>query len=117
MKRRQILHLAAGAATLPAASRIASAQAYPTRPIMLIVPFPSVAPPDNRESAAPSIEAPAATARTFTPQPGYLAEVYRKIAVRYVFMAEGRIEAGTPQGRRLGPGLDKFLAFVLTGCR
>jgi tripartite-type tricarboxylate transporter receptor subunit TctC len=34
------LHLAAGAATLPAVSRIARAQAYPTRPVRVIVPFP-----------------------------------------------------------------------------
>ncbi len=38
--RRQFLHLAAGAAALPLASRIAGAQAYPSRPITLIVPFP-----------------------------------------------------------------------------
>ena len=37
--RRQFLHLAAGAAALPAVSRIASAQAYPTRPVRIIVPF------------------------------------------------------------------------------
>ena len=38
--RRQFLHLAAGAAALPAVSRIAGAQAYPARPIRLIIPFP-----------------------------------------------------------------------------
>jgi tripartite-type tricarboxylate transporter receptor subunit TctC len=37
--RRQILHLAAGAVALPAVSRIAKAQAYPTRPVRLIVGF------------------------------------------------------------------------------
>jgi tripartite-type tricarboxylate transporter receptor subunit TctC len=37
--RRQFLHLAAGAAALPAVSRIAWAQAYPTRPVRIIVPF------------------------------------------------------------------------------
>ncbi len=37
--RRQFLHLAAGAAALPALPRIVWAQAYPTRPITLIVPF------------------------------------------------------------------------------
>ena len=31
--RRQFLHLAAGAAALPAVSSIASAQAYPARPV------------------------------------------------------------------------------------
>jgi tripartite-type tricarboxylate transporter receptor subunit TctC len=40
LPRRRFLHLAAGAAALPAVSRIASAQAYPARPITLIVPFP-----------------------------------------------------------------------------
>jgi tripartite-type tricarboxylate transporter receptor subunit TctC len=38
--RRRFLHLAAGAAALPALWRIASAQTYPTRPIRLVVPFP-----------------------------------------------------------------------------
>jgi tripartite-type tricarboxylate transporter receptor subunit TctC len=37
--RRQFLHLAAGAAALPAASRVAFARAYPSRPVRLIVPF------------------------------------------------------------------------------
>ena len=37
--RRQLLQLMAGAAVLPAAQRIAKAQAYPTRPITIIVPF------------------------------------------------------------------------------
>src|SRR2546421_10443505 len=36
--RRKFLHLAAGAAALPAAPRIARAQAYPSRPVRLIVP-------------------------------------------------------------------------------
>jgi len=35
--RRQFLRLAAGAAALPAVSRLAQAQAYPTRPVRLIV--------------------------------------------------------------------------------
>src|SRR6516165_9205488 len=39
LPRRQFLHLAAGAAALPAVSRIARAQAYPTRPVRLIVPI------------------------------------------------------------------------------
>jgi tripartite-type tricarboxylate transporter receptor subunit TctC len=37
--RRQFLHLVAGAAMLPAASRIAKAQGYPTRPVRIIVGF------------------------------------------------------------------------------
>ena len=39
--RRKFLHLAAGAAALPALSRTARAQAYPTRPVHLIVGFPA----------------------------------------------------------------------------
>jgi tripartite-type tricarboxylate transporter receptor subunit TctC len=39
LPRRQFLHLATGAAMLPTVSRIARAQAYPTRPVHLIVPF------------------------------------------------------------------------------
>src|SRR5262245_16298891 len=35
--RRQFLHLAVGAAALPAISRAARAQAYPTRPVRIVV--------------------------------------------------------------------------------
>jgi len=37
--RRQVLHLATGAAALPAASRFARAQGYPSRPVRIIVGF------------------------------------------------------------------------------
>ena len=40
LPRRTFLHLAVGAAALPVVSRTATAQAYPARPITLIVPFP-----------------------------------------------------------------------------
>jgi tripartite-type tricarboxylate transporter receptor subunit TctC len=39
LPRRNFLHLALGAAALPAVSRIAGAQAYPTRPVRIIVGF------------------------------------------------------------------------------
>jgi hypothetical protein len=39
LARRRILHLAAGAAVLPAVSRIARAQVYPSQPVRVIVPF------------------------------------------------------------------------------
>jgi tripartite-type tricarboxylate transporter receptor subunit TctC len=38
--RRQFLHLAAGVATVPALSRVARAQAWPSRPVHIIVGFP-----------------------------------------------------------------------------
>jgi len=39
LPRRPFLHLAAGALALPAVSRIANAQSYPSRPVRVIVPF------------------------------------------------------------------------------
>jgi len=39
LRRRQFLHLAAGASALPAMSRMASAEAYPVRPVTIVVPF------------------------------------------------------------------------------
>ena len=39
LPRRKFLYLAAGAAALPAVSRVAGAQAYPTRPVRIISPF------------------------------------------------------------------------------
>src|SRR5258708_4896900 len=37
--RRRFLHLGVGAAALPTLPRIARAQAYPSRPVRIIVPF------------------------------------------------------------------------------
>ena len=45
-RRRQFLHLAAGAAALPAMSRVSRAQAYPTRPVIAVVPFTAGGPTD-----------------------------------------------------------------------
>src|SRR5262245_59874370 len=39
LPRRNFLHLAAGAAALPAVSRFAWAQAYPTRPVRFVAAF------------------------------------------------------------------------------
>src|SRR5262245_32615488 len=39
LPRRNFLHLATGAAALQAVSRFAWAQAYPTRPVRIVVPF------------------------------------------------------------------------------
>jgi tripartite-type tricarboxylate transporter receptor subunit TctC len=47
LPRRRFLQLTAGAAALPAVSRIAWAQAYPTRPITIVVPYPAGGPTDT----------------------------------------------------------------------
>jgi tripartite-type tricarboxylate transporter receptor subunit TctC len=46
LPRRTFLHLAAGAAALPAVSRSARAQTYPTRPVRFIVGFPAASATD-----------------------------------------------------------------------
>ena len=47
LPRRRFLHLAGGAVALPALSRIARAQAYPTRPVRWIVAFAAGGPNDT----------------------------------------------------------------------
>ncbi len=48
LPRRKFLHLAAGAAALPVASRIARAQTYPSRPITIVIGYAAGGPTDTR---------------------------------------------------------------------
>src|SRR4029077_4213517 len=63
LARRTFLHLAAGATALPAMSRIARAQSYPSRPVTMIVPWPAGGPSDTiarimAERMRPSLSQP-----------------------------------------------------------
>jgi tripartite-type tricarboxylate transporter receptor subunit TctC len=46
LPRRRFLHLSAGAAVLPVAARLACAQAYPARPVRIVVGFTAGSAPD-----------------------------------------------------------------------
>src|SRR5262245_11058528 len=46
LPRRQFLHLATGAMALPAFSRIAAAQSYPTKPVRLVIQVQAGSAPD-----------------------------------------------------------------------
>ena len=47
LRRRQLLHLAAGALATPVVVRVAQAQTWPNRPITLVVPYPPGGPTDT----------------------------------------------------------------------
>ena len=55
LPRRKFLHLAAGAAALPAVSRVARAQTYPSRPVRLVVGFPLAAPRHHGAIVGPMV--------------------------------------------------------------
>jgi hypothetical protein len=54
LRRRLFLQLAMSAAALPAVPMIARAQAYPSRPVTMVVAFPAGGPSDARRGFLPS---------------------------------------------------------------
>jgi hypothetical protein len=57
IRRRQFLQLAAGGAALPAVSRVAWAQTYPTRPVTMVVTYPAGSALDTEASLLSSGDA------------------------------------------------------------
>ena len=62
--RRRFLHLSAGVAALPAISRVAQAQSYPTRPITVVVPYAAGGASDVMRPPTVTRSAKARTGRT-----------------------------------------------------
>jgi tripartite-type tricarboxylate transporter receptor subunit TctC len=92
--RRQFLGLAAGGVALPAVSRIAWAQTYPSRPITIIVPF---APGGATDVIARMISDPM---RTSLGQPVIVENVSGGAGT----IGVGRVARATPDGSTLGIG-------------
>ena len=103
LSRRQFLDLAAGAATLPAATRIARAQSYPSRPITFVVPAAAGGPTDTimRLIAEPM--------RGFLGQP----IVIENNGAAGGTLAVGRVARAAPDGYTVGIG--QYANYVLNG--
>jgi tripartite-type tricarboxylate transporter receptor subunit TctC len=94
LPRRRFLHLAAGAATLPAVSRIARAQTYPSRPITIVVPY---APGGATDVLARNL---AERMKTFLGQPVIIENVTGAGGT----IAVGRVARAAPDGYTLSLG-------------
>jgi tripartite-type tricarboxylate transporter receptor subunit TctC len=94
LPRRAFLHLAAGAAALPAMSRIARAQAYPSRPITIIVPYPAGGGADAVARVM------AERMRTFLGQP----IIIENVAGASGSIGTGRVARAVPDGYTLSIG-------------
>jgi len=103
LPRRRFLRLAAGAAALPAASHIAMAQAYPTRPITLVVPAAAGGPTDT------IMRIIAERMRVFLGQP----IIMENNGAAGGTLAVGRVARAAPDGYAVGIG--QYANYVLNG--
>jgi tripartite-type tricarboxylate transporter receptor subunit TctC len=101
--RRQFLQLAAGAAALPAVSRIARAQAYPSRPITFIVPAAAGGPTDTLTRILTE------RLKAFLGQP----IIVENNGAAGGTIAVGRVARAAPDGYTVGIG--QYGNFVLNG--
>src|SRR6266849_4399918 len=92
--RRRFLHLAAGAAAMPAVSRIAGAQTYPSRPITVVVPYPAGGGADS------VLRVMAERMRTFLGQP----IVIENVSGASGGIGTGRVARAAPDGYTIGIG-------------
>ncbi len=92
--RRRFLHLAAGAAAMPAVSRIAGAQTYPSRPITVVVPYPAGGGADS------VLRVMAERMRTFLGQP----IVIENVSGASGGIGTGRVARAVPDGYTIGIG-------------
>ena len=95
LPRRQFLRLAAGAAAFPAVPHVARAQAYPSRPITMVVPFPAGATVDTVGRIV------AERMRTSLGQP----VITENVAGANGSIGVGRVARATPDGYTLVIGL------------
>jgi tripartite-type tricarboxylate transporter receptor subunit TctC len=101
--RRQFLHLAIGVAAMPAVSRVARAQAYPSRPITIVLPFAAGGPTDTLSRIV------AEGMRVSLGQPVIIENVTGAAGT----IGVGRVVRATPDGYTLSVG--PFNSHVLTG--
>jgi len=101
--RRTFLHLAAGAAALPALPRAASAQAYPSRPVTIIVPAAAGGPTDTLTRIL------ADRMRVFLGQP----MIIENNGAAAGSIAVGRVARATADGYTVGIG--QYGNYVLNG--
>src|SRR5579859_2557838 len=101
--RRQFLHLAAGAAALLAATQLAKAQSYPSRPITVVVPAAAGGPTDT------IMRVIAERMRAFLGQP----ILVENNGAAGGTLAVGRVARAAPDGYTVGIG--QYANYVLNG--